>query len=137
MINSLIRAMIITIMTAMAYSPDAYIIVPNPSIPPTPTSERQRRIITPEPTTEATPTPTPIDTPEPTPISTPVETPIITETPAPTEEPTPEPTEDPWTCPAVGDCTKKEYRDLCKSSCEATGQNGCAGICNQCWKEGS
>ena len=47
---------------------------------------------------------------------------------------TPEPTEEPWTCPVIGGLSKKEYREACIESCELTGQHGCAGICNQCWK---
>lgn len=56
--------------------------------------------------------------------------------PESTVEATPTPTPSPWTCPILGDSTKKEYRDACIESCELTGQHGCAGICNQCWKVG-
>ena len=55
-------------------------------------------------------------------------------TPEPTVEATPTPTPSPWVCPAIEDLSKKEYRDACIESCELTGQHGCAGICNKCWR---
>ena len=106
----MIRTMVIMILAGLTFLqglPDGMAYNPQQCQNcPTPTPTRQHRKITPEPTIEATPNP------------------------PPTETPTPEP----WTCPPIGDCTKKEYRDVCIESCELTGQNGCAGICNKCWK---
>ena len=106
--------------SGIARNPFAYEFCPEQYCPmpmPTPGLQQIRAEATPVPTLNLTPEPTDEPTPEPTP------------------KPTPEPTEEPWACPAVGDCTKKEYKDLCVLVCEATGQHGCAGICNQCWKE--
>lgn len=68
--------------------------------------------------------------------------PLPTETPVPTpEEPTPEPsatpepTPEPWACPAIGDCTKQEYKQLCLDSCKLAGNKKCGAICNDCWEE--
>lgn len=94
---------------AYEFCPERYRprLVPNPSISPTP---EPRRVSVPSPSEDPTPEPTPIP------------------------EPTPEPTPDPWTCPVIGDCTKKEYKDICLGSCKSVGLTGCGKICKDCWE---
>jgi len=58
----------------------------------------------------------------------------VTSEPTVEATPKPTPTEESWTCPAIEELTKKEYKDLCMESCKSARLNGCGRVCGDCWE---
>ena len=117
----MIRAMVIMILAGltflqslpdgMAPNPFAYEFCPErylPKLIPNPSispTPSQPRKVTPEPTVEATLTPEVSPTPE------------------------------SWTCPAIGDLKRGQYKQVCRAECKLWGLGNCKAECDDCWEE--